>query len=300
MPTFSHSRIESYQQCPKAYNFKYLQDEKERFSTVEQQMGSAVHAALEWAYENREVKTPGVSSVLDRYRKAFSEGARAEVRVIKRGCSKGDYLQEGESMLKVYLRDRFADDDSETLALEREFSIQLGDGISFRGFVDRVARDSDGTLVLLDYKTGKRVPDPADNRQLLSYALWAFEEWQEESIRLVFEDLRGERRLTGQVHRSEIPRITSDLAAEVQRVIHADRFPASASHLCRWCGYCPICPDAHASVPRSWREVSESKEDEDGESCPRCGGFLEERSGRKGRFIGCSEFPSCRYTRDDW
>lgn len=32
--------------------------------------------------------------------------------------------------------------------------------------------------------------------------------------------------------------------------------------------------------------------------CPQCGEKLVERDGRYGRFIGCSGFPKCRYTRD--
>lgn len=30
--------------------------------------------------------------------------------------------------------------------------------------------------------------------------------------------------------------------------------------------------------------------------CPRCGGQLVKRSGKYGKFIGCSNYPSCRYT----
>ena len=32
--------------------------------------------------------------------------------------------------------------------------------------------------------------------------------------------------------------------------------------------------------------------------CPRCGGQLVERNGKNGVFIGCSNFPKCRYTRN--
>lgn len=34
-----------------------------------------------------------------------------------------------------------------------------------------------------------------------------------------------------------------------------------------------------------------------GEVCPKCGGKLIMRFGKYGRFIGCSNFPECRYTR---
>ena len=32
--------------------------------------------------------------------------------------------------------------------------------------------------------------------------------------------------------------------------------------------------------------------------CPRCGGPLVRRRGRRGPFLGCSRYPSCRYSRD--
>ncbi|MEA3403572.1 MAG: type I DNA topoisomerase [Armatimonadota bacterium] len=34
------------------------------------------------------------------------------------------------------------------------------------------------------------------------------------------------------------------------------------------------------------------------EECPECGGTLILREGRRGKFLGCSNFPKCRYTRD--
>ena len=30
--------------------------------------------------------------------------------------------------------------------------------------------------------------------------------------------------------------------------------------------------------------------------CPRCGGYLLEKNGKYGKFIGCSNFPKCRFT----
>ena len=32
--------------------------------------------------------------------------------------------------------------------------------------------------------------------------------------------------------------------------------------------------------------------------CPRCGGDLVERVGKRGPFWGCSSYPSCRFTRE--
>ena len=35
----------------------------------------------------------------------------------------------------------------------------------------------------------------------------------------------------------------------------------------------------------------------DSNVCPDCGGQLKEKSGKFGLFIGCSNYPRCRYTR---
>jgi len=35
-----------------------------------------------------------------------------------------------------------------------------------------------------------------------------------------------------------------------------------------------------------------------GENCPDCGKPLLVREGRRGKFVGCSGYPKCRYTRD--
>ncbi len=51
--------------------------------------------------------------------------------------------------------------------------------------------------------------------------------------------------------------------------------------------------DTQENVSRS--EVTQEKMDED---CPKCGKQLSIRLGRRGRFIGCSGFPDCDYTRN--
>lgn len=43
-------------------------------------------------------------------------------------------------------------------------------------------------------------------------------------------------------------------------------------------------------------EIVEKKSKIDNGICPRCGGVLVERSGKYGKFFGCSNYPKCRYT----
>lgn len=43
-------------------------------------------------------------------------------------------------------------------------------------------------------------------------------------------------------------------------------------------------------------QIYEKKENIKHGICPRCGGLLIERKGKYGKFIGCSNYPKCRYT----
>ena len=41
--------------------------------------------------------------------------------------------------------------------------------------------------------------------------------------------------------------------------------------------------------------ILKSKKSKSSMTCPRCGGFLIRRNSKYGSFIGCSNYPKCRY-----
>ena len=43
--------------------------------------------------------------------------------------------------------------------------------------------------------------------------------------------------------------------------------------------------------------IGKSNKTDDDDICPKCGSRLVKRKGKYGEFIGCSNFPKCRYTR---
>ena len=44
------------------------------------------------------------------------------------------------------------------------------------------------------------------------------------------------------------------------------------------------------------KTINEKKDKIKAGICPCCGGKLVERNGKYGKFIGCSNYPKCRYT----
>ncbi|MCR4405635.1 MAG: type I DNA topoisomerase [Anaerolineae bacterium] len=60
-----------------------------------------------------------------------------------------------------------------------------------------------------------------------------------------------------------------------------------------WAAFEPQLQRAQAEMPRV--EIQREPPQPTGEKCPLCGGELVRRQGRYGPFIGCANFPKCRY-----
>ena len=45
-------------------------------------------------------------------------------------------------------------------------------------------------------------------------------------------------------------------------------------------------------------KIEKMKEDIESGICPRCGGKLVERNGKNGKFLGCSNYPNCKFTKN--
>lgn len=63
-------------------------------------------------------------------------------------------------------------------------------------------------------------------------------------------------------------------------------------------GTCKECSANNPTVQQKYEiEIKSVRKKYDSNVCPECSGTLREKSGQFGRFIGCSNYPRCRYTR---
>lgn len=63
-------------------------------------------------------------------------------------------------------------------------------------------------------------------------------------------------------------------------------------------GTCKECSTNNPAVKqRAEEQTAKLRSKYDPNVCPECGGRLRERSGPYGRFVGCSNYPTCRYNR---
>jgi len=239
---YSFSRLSTYQKCPRAFEYRYIDDAEPGFeSTIEQLVGSCVHKAIELASLN--AGSP-LGDILKWYQDAWDDADPYDAEVVRDDMDVDDYFEEGKEFLDYFYYDIYGEGDGTTLALEKHFTIELGDGSTYKGVIDRVARMDDGTVLLIDYKTGKRVPDPDEDLQLQSYALFGLAEYDDSWVDICYVDLRKQRRLTTTVFASDKKRIDDALTDIILDIETDSCFEAKPSRLCRWCSYKNSCPDA--------------------------------------------------------
>ena len=244
---WSHSRVGLFDQCPLAYRYRYLDGVPDAFTTIEQHLGQVAHDVLEQAYAARSRGEPVDERWMTAaYERLWCSPDLESHRVVKRGMTADDYRVQGLAMVSAYHGRVFAVDTSETLGLEHRFSLDLGadGGHAWAGVIDRLARLGDGTLRIIDYKTGKSVPDPRTDRQLQSYALHVFSEHRADTVELCIEGLRTGATLTAPFPASQAGEVRGHLLARIAEIEGTSSWPARPSMLCDWCAFNVICPEA--------------------------------------------------------
>ena len=129
------------------------------------------------------------------------------------------------------------------------------DGVAMKGYIDRIALESDGSIVISDYKTGK-VPDPkyvADDEkwfQLLAYALMLKESQQKTTSKLELFYLSKKVKHTVMVTRENLDnarQVVVRTRASIDESCKSGEFACKVTNLCNWCFYkkIDVCP-AHS------------------------------------------------------
>ena len=247
---YSHSRLSSFENCPKKFEYRYLLKLPAETESIEAFAGKRVHEVLERLYQAaRERRVPSLRRVLERFRALWSQHFDASRLRIARSENGPDlYLENGERCLSNYYRRHYPFDADETLGLEERFTFSLDAEGSYRiqGVVDRVVRARDEAIEIHDFKTAQRVPrqDTLDrDRQLALYQIGVAEKYgADRPIRLVWHYLLPDQVRTSTRTPEALDELRVRTAALIDRIRAESVFEPRPGPLCGWCEYAEICP----------------------------------------------------------
>jgi len=250
-PLFSHSRIGTFETCPRKFSFAYVEKLPAVGQSVETFMGKRVHESLERLHQEAKAGhvLPEAELLAD-----FESRWRAEwttaVRVVRRDKTEEDYRAAGSTCLARYHR-RYTPFHRSVVATEQRIEIALDEGGQFRlqGFIDRIDQVANGMLEVHDYKTSSRLPTQADcdaDRQLAVYEMGVralFPNTQE--VKLVWHYLQFDREIRSRRTAGQLEELRASLLAKAKAIVAATErgdFPTRVSRLCDWCDYRVHCP----------------------------------------------------------
>src|SRR5713226_2523516 len=96
LPSFSHSKLATYQQCPQKYKFRYIDEIPPPIRSIEIHLGDTVHRALEKLYADAmQGQTQSYDEILAFYQQKWDEGYTPQMRIVRSGTTARTYLEFG-------------------------------------------------------------------------------------------------------------------------------------------------------------------------------------------------------------
>jgi len=223
----SYSKIDTFDQCPRAYKYKYIDYLEAEFTPDYFTLGHLVHESI--ARAEREKR-----NVIDIY-KQMDVSELSEER-----------QNEALEMLQNWQSWKNQRPDEKIIYLEESFELFTEDGIGFRGKIDRVSYYPEKKLWhIIDYKTGKSKISPKDvksNLQLNFYAI-ALKLWHGDDINVQADflylkdlDMRGLA-----VTKETIKLARKKLYESYIKIAKASLFPKKPGWYCDHCQYQNFC-----------------------------------------------------------
>lgn len=251
-PAISPSRAADYMQCPLLYRFRVVDRLPEPRSAAAAR-GTLVHAVLERIFdvEAHERTIAHAMTLLQPQWEALVADD-PELNGLIEG-ELGDWLAPAGDLLERW----FALEDPTRLEpAERELYVEAEvDGLTLRGYVDRLDIAPTGELRVVDYKTGRSPSELFEAKALFQMKFYALVLWRTRGIvptllQLVYLGNRefvryypDERDLLA------TERKIKALWAAIERSASTGDWRPSPSRLCSWCSHQSLCPQFGGTPP---------------------------------------------------
>ncbi|MGV1008800.1 MAG: RecB family exonuclease [Dermatophilaceae bacterium] len=244
----SPSRASDFKQCPLLYRFRVI-DRLPEAPSAAAARGTLVHAVLERLFDLPSAqRTPAAAAALvapEWSRLLEQEPALAGLLEDGGGARDGWYAQ-AQRLVDTW----FTLEDPRCLEpAERELYIEADlDGLTLRGYVDRLDIASDGALRIVDYKTGRSPSELFERASLFQMRFYALVLWRLRGVvprmlQLVYlGDGEVIRYQPDEADLLATERNIKALWSAIQRAADTGDWRPRTSRLCDWCDHRDLCP----------------------------------------------------------
>ncbi len=240
----SASAVETYNRC--GLQFKLERDWRiPRKPAAAMQFGAAMHRVLKTYFDSLRAGRPKTDAELiaifrqDLADAKIQEAYQHELYEKQGMLQLGDFLVAAQSIPA-----------GQVLHTEEWFEIKIGETV-VAGRIDRIDARPDGSVAILDYKTGKArdVKSADESLQLSLYAIAAQDKWNYRVGALMFYNLEVNAPVI--TTRSEAQLLAArKCVEEAAKGIAEGKFDAKPGMHCNFCAYRSLCPEKEKRIPQ--------------------------------------------------
>jgi len=240
----SASAVDTYERC--GLRFKLDRDWRIKAQpAAAMQYGAAIHRVLKTYFDSVNLGRPKTDEeLIDLFRRDLIDAK------IQEGYQHELYEEQGVAQLTDFLAAARSLPSPEVLHTEQSFEIRVG-ATTVVGRIDRIDRRSDGSVAVVDYKTGKAKDqeDADESLQLSLYAIAAREKWGYEVGALIFHNLEENVPVITTRTEAQLLAARSRVEAAAQGIADG-RFDARTGIHCNFCAYRSLCPEKEKRIPQ--------------------------------------------------
>jgi len=249
---FSFTQLKTFETCPYQYRFAHvLQIPTKGNATFS--FGKTMHLTLQKFYEEviklnsvsqgelfegsviQKKNLPSLKELLEIYDNCWINEWYENKK------QKEEYYEKGKKMLTSFYSTA---QGVVPKYLEIGFHLKIGD-YTLRGQIDRIDSNNDGTVELIDYKTGKPKSDEdlslENKEQLLIYQLAAVESLKEIPTILSFYYLDNNKKISFIGTPAELQKVKDKIVKNIENIKKADFSAKPSEFNCRNCDFKDIC-----------------------------------------------------------
>ncbi|HEX3795733.1 MAG TPA: PD-(D/E)XK nuclease family protein [Acidimicrobiales bacterium] len=245
--TLSPSKVTSFTNCPLAFRFSVIEHRPEPPSPAAVK-GTLVHAALEGLFWNHAAGTRSDKAAAKELSLAWTR-LQGDPEFVALGLNRDDatsFYDDAHALVGNYFR---LEDPNSVRAIGVELGVEYEQGgMRLRGIIDRLDMAEDGSLTVIDYKTGRAPSERFEHGKMggvQTYALLCEKVLGRMPAQVKLLHLREPLVIsalpTPQTIRGQQIRTTAVWGA-IERACQREDFRPKTGPLCNYCHFKTSCP----------------------------------------------------------
>jgi len=241
-PTLSPSKISTYLACPVKYRWTYIDDRGKWYLRAKSyySFGLTLHKVLERFHDDSDAGVQTVHQALAAYEENWIEAGFSSAEEM------AEAFGEGKEIISRHIEEALAQTAaSKTILIEKMLRKDLGEFVLL-GRLDRVDEYEDGTIEVVDYKSGRSgvsSEDVATDLAMCCYQLLLRHHFPDRPVRASILALRSGTSASYSLTDEEAERFEEDLCVLGSHILSCDynELVPTPKDLCPNCDFLPLC-----------------------------------------------------------